>query len=145
MGILDHARTWQIETTATPDECVRVFADCLSGRGGALMGSAWRVSTTSGEAKATAVATYEGRTGVVGALTSMSQRAQYEQGAALGSRLTLSAHRGRGGRTTCTMAMTETSKVLLVFTADARFFRSAMHRVLRRLRAHDPSLALLKQ
>jgi hypothetical protein len=145
MGIFDHARTWQIGTTAAPQDCVRVFADSLSGRNGALMGSAWRVRTTNGEADASAVATYEGRAGVAGVLTSLSERSQHEHSAAVGSRLTFSARRGQDGQTICTMAMTETTKVWLLFTADARFFRSAMNRVARQLRAHDPNLDLLKQ
>src|ERR1700760_502018 len=124
MGILDHARTWQIETTAGPDDCVRVFEDSLGRRTGALMGSTWRVSRTN----AGAVATYTGRAGVGGAINLLSERSQDEHSAALGSRLTFTARPAEGGRTICTMAMTETSKFFLVFTADARFFRAAMNR-----------------
>ncbi|GAA2600419.1 hypothetical protein GCM10010399_34050 [Dactylosporangium fulvum] len=146
MGLLDHNRTWRIATNASPADCVRVFADCLNGRNASLLGSRWRVSTSEAKSgRRTAVAFYEGRTGVVGLMSAMSQRASAEQDAARGSELTFTATPGRDGSTTCTMEMTQVTKVYLVFTADARFFRSAMRRVARRLRDLDAGLEVVKQ
>jgi hypothetical protein len=149
MGILDHTKTWFFTTATPPGDCVRVFADSLNGRGGAVLGSEWRVGTvggpSAGNGARTAVATYEGRAGVIGVMTALSARAQREQSAALGSQLTFTATGGEGGRTMCTMAMTRTTKVLLFFTADGRFFRSAMNRVARALRDTDAQLEVSKQ
>jgi hypothetical protein len=133
MGILDHLRTWQFETSMPPGECVRTFAATLGGPTGSPLGSRWRVATGGDDSSRRAVATYGGRAAAVGGP------------AALGSQLTFTATAGHDGTTTCTMAMTRTAKVHLLFTADARFFRSAMDRVARRLRDDGAGLDLIKR
>jgi hypothetical protein len=135
MGMMDHTRTWQFETSMPPAECVRTFAVTLSGRGGA-----WRVATGGDGATRRAVATYGGRAWAAG-----SDRTRPEQTAALGSQLTFTATAGHDGTTSCTMAMTRVIKVYLIFTADARVFRNAMNRVARRLRDNDAGLDLIKR
>ncbi len=145
MGIMDHTRTWHFETNASPADCVGVFADCLGARNGAIMGSRWNIETSGGDDALKAVATYEGRAGVIGAVSMVSARAHLEQAAALGSQMTFTATARADGTTTCTMAMTRVSKMYLFFTADARFFRSAMSRFARQLRNHDAGLRLAKQ
>lgn len=142
MGILDHTRTWHFETSMSPAACVRTFAATLSGRGGRLMGGEWRVATGGDETSRRAVATYGDRS--TGGGAGMSGRAQHERTAAVGSQLTFTATAGHDGTTSCTMAMTRTTKVLLLFTADARFFRATMSRVARRLRDSDARLDLMK-
>lgn len=134
MGIFDHLRTWQFETSMPPGECVRAFAASLGGPSGSPLGSRWRVATGGDDACRRAVATYSGRSGAAGDATP-----------AIGSQLTFLAAAGHDGTTACTMAMTRTAKVHLLFTADARYFRSAMDRVARRLRDSDAGLDLIKR
>ena len=144
MGILDHSRTWHFETSLSPAECLRAFASCLGNRSGVIMGSRWVISTSGGNGAGQAVATYEGRGGVVGALSGLSSRAQQEENAAAGSQLSFAAKPNGNGKTACTMAMTRVARVYLLFTADARFFRGAMNRVARRLEEQDANLELVK-
>ena len=145
MGILDHARTWHIRTSAAPTDCVRAVAECLGGRNSWVRGSSWNVTMSGDNGTRTAVASYRGRTGIANAVTALSSRSQSEHDAALGSELTFVATAGRDGTTTCSMAMTQTAKVWLFFTADARFFRSAMYQVTRKLRVLDGGLTVVKQ
>lgn len=142
MGIMDHTRTWHLKTSATPGDCVRTVVDCLHGRSGTVVGSEWSVAVSGDDSHRTAVATYRGRAGLIGALSMLSQRSRSEEEAAVGSQLTFTATAGGTG-STCTMAMTRVGKVM-VFTADARFFRSAMNRVARRLRDGDAGLVVTK-
>lgn len=143
MGIMDHTRTWHLETSAAPTDCVRAVVDCLGGRSGAIVGSEWSVAVSGDDSSRTVVATYQGRAGVVGVLSMLSQRARREEAAAVGSQLTFTATVAGAG-TTCTMAMTRVGKIAM-FTADARFFRSAMNRVARRLRDNDAALDVVKR
>lgn len=147
MGILDHHRTWVFETSASPEACLNAFVDTLTKGGLLLLGSRWSVSRSRApDGRLQAVATYTGRGGVVGALTPISQRASSERDAAIGSTLAFQVANGgtTGGRVRATMAMTQTAKILLFFTADARFLRNAMNRVARTMRSIDPSLTVVK-
>jgi hypothetical protein len=125
MGMMDHTRTWIFETGMAPAECARTFANALGGRSHTLHGSPWRVAISGPAERRTAVATY----------TEMS---------AYGSQLTFTATAGHDGTTSCTLAMTRTTKVMLVFTADARIFRDAMCRVAASLRRDEAGLDLMK-
>jgi hypothetical protein len=140
MGMLDHQRTWTIDTSLSPEECVTAFVDALTGKNISLMGTKWKVHRTGA---GQAVATYQGRSGVMAGVTAMSSRASSEQDAAIGSTMAFSAAQ-RGGRTRCEMQMTSVGKIMLFFTADARFFRSAMNRVEGQLRALDRAMVTEK-
>jgi len=146
MGIFDHHRTWHFELASPPDACLDAFATSLTRGGPQLLASRWQVARSTGPGgQQTAVGTYEGRGGVVGLLTTMSRRSASEENAAAGSRMTFQVAPGApGGRTRATLAMTATTRVFLFFTADARFFRSTMNRVARRLRSLDPGLSVTK-
>lgn len=145
MGIFDHRRTWQFETRASPQECMEAFVTSLTNGGLQLRGSRWEVSqSTAPDGGLEVIGSYAGRRGAVGILSLMSQFSTNEQEAAIGSTLAFRVDRTAGGRVRATMAMTQTTSVLLFFIADARFFRSAMSRVARAIRAKDPSLVLVK-
>lgn len=83
---------------------------------------------------------------MIGAATMMSRRSAEEQDAALGSVLTfqVTEHDSNSGITRCAMGMTRTGRIYLFFIPDARFFRAAMNRVARQLRAVDPNLTVTK-
>jgi hypothetical protein len=145
MGIFDHRRTWQFETNASPQECIEAFVTSLTGGGLQLLASRWEVSRYAApDGGLEAVGTYAGRGGAASVLTAMSQRSTSEQDAAIGSTLAFRVGRATGGQVRATMAMTRTAGAYLFFIADARFFRSAMNRVARTMRANDPSLVLVK-
>lgn len=146
MGLFDHLRTWEFETSASPEACVDAFTAGLTKGGPQLLGSRWSVSRSmAADGGLHAVGSYEGRRGVAGVATAFSTRATNEQEAAIGSTLALQVSgAASGGRVRATMAMTRTAKVFLFFTADARFFRSAMNRVARTMRATDPTLYVAK-
>jgi hypothetical protein len=144
MGVTDHKRTWHVETSAAPDDCVRAFVDSLTGSTGLLLGSRWQVVPSGGDGSRSAVATYQGRAGLIGAVTALSRRAAREEALAVGSQLSFTATAGPTGTTTCTMGMTRVAQVMLFFIADARFFRAAMKRVVRRLRELDADLAVVR-
>jgi hypothetical protein len=145
MGIFDHRRTWQFETSAAPQECIDAFVTSLTRGGLQLLASRWEVSRSAApDGGLAAVGSYAGRGGAIGVLSTMSRRSTSEQDAAIGSTIAFRVDPITGGRVRATMAMTQTTRVLLFFIADARFFRSAMNRVARTMRAKDPSLVLVK-
>lgn len=146
MGIFDHRRTWQFETSASPKECLNAFVSSLNGGGIRLYRSHWKVSTSpTSDGGSEAVGRYAGRGGAIGLVGLLSTVSTNEQEAAIGSTLAFRVVPSTGGKARVTMAMTQTSQMLLFFTADARFFRSAMNRVARAMRANDPSLVLVKE
>ncbi|MEU2613021.1 hypothetical protein ABZ570_15790 [Micromonospora sp. NPDC007271] len=147
MGILDHRRTWHFTLAAPPDECINAFLGGLAGKKGfQLLRSQWEPHRGTAHGLPTASGTYRGRSGAIGAVTSMSRRATEEQEAAIGSVLSfqVTGHDSNSGRTRCSMAMTRTGRVFLFFTPDARFFRAAMNRVAHQLRAVDANLTMTK-
>ena len=148
MGIFDHRKTWSFDVSASPEACIDAFVAAMTDKSALrLMATSWSVTRgRSADGLPTAVATYEGRAGLAGALTVLSSRATAEKDAAVGSRLSfkvVSIDAARG-RTRCAMAMTQVASVYFFFIADARFFRSAMNHVGRCLSRVDQSLLLQK-
>jgi hypothetical protein len=47
MGIFDHRRTWQFETSALPNECIDAFVASLTSGGLQLLTSRWEVSRSA--------------------------------------------------------------------------------------------------
>jgi hypothetical protein len=142
MGLTDHQKTWTVRTAASPSQCVSAFSEAL-GSPGLVFGTRWKVrGSTSAGGEARATATYEGRSGLIGLISMFIPRTQQEIQAALGSEMTFIATPAAGG-TQCSMAMTKVGTVLL-FTADARFFKIAMRRVIRQLRSNDEHMVLEK-
>lgn len=145
MGLNDHQKTWTIRTSGTPAECLSIFTSTLMSPGFQLMGTRWKVRTgTSSDGGSRAAAVYEGRSGMIGWISMMSSRTQPEIRSALGSEMTFIATPTNTGGTICRMEMTKVSKIGIVFTADARFFKAAMRRVVRRLRRNDQGIILEK-
>ncbi len=143
MGILDHKKTWRFETSATGDACVDAFCKAMTDKPAlSLFLARWTISRQGGAA----VATYQGRGGVLKVTTAISRHATAEETAAVGSQLTFQVEvgNGTGARTSCSMWLSRAGSYLLFFTPDARFIRSHMHEVERRLRQVDPGLGVAK-
>jgi hypothetical protein len=145
MGLMDHTKTWTFETRLTPDECAQFFVETLRGSTMmALMKANWTFSEHRSTDTVRIVATYEGRGGLAGAVSSLSARSQSESDAARGSQITFEAGPRDPNGSECSMWMNTSSKIWIFFTADARFFRSYMTKVGRRLRTADPAAQLVK-
>lgn len=135
---MDHRASWEFEVAAPAEACVAAFAQAITSTKG-LLASKWRVSST----RSGAIATYQGRGGLMGALTPMSEWASAEQGSAAGSRVVFDVVSSSNGRSVCHMHLGERG-TQLVFTSDARFIRPAMQNVETMLRALDPHLVVRK-
>ncbi len=143
MGILDHRKTWQFETSARGDACVDAFCKAMTEKPAlSLFLARWAISRQSDAV----IATYQGRGGVLKVVTPMSRQASAEEEAAAGSQLTfrVEAGNGSGAHTRCSMWLSRSGSYLLFFTPDARFIRSHMHEVERRLRQADPAVSVTK-
>jgi hypothetical protein len=137
---MDHRKTWEYHVRAEPSQCVAAFGSAMNGGSKAsLMASRWRVTRQG----AGAVAVYEGRGGITGFFTQLTERGTNEQDSAVGSKVEFTTEPGPGGVTVCHMHLAEWAAGM-GFTSDARFIRPAMQRVEGALRALDPSLTVIK-
>jgi hypothetical protein len=137
VGLLDHKRTWRYRTRAAPEDCIQAFTEAFRG-GSVLAKGKWSISRTASGA----VATYEGRGGVIGGLSALSERAMAEREGALGSEVSFEIEeRGENG-TVCAMWLRQHGTILGAFTNDARFIRPHMRAVGKRLRELDPGLEI---
>lgn len=138
MGLMDHKASWEFIVAASPEDCVAAFTRAISSKKG-LMASKWKVQRMNNGA----IASYEGRGGLMGVMTDLSDRASTEQAVAQGSRVVFDVAQGEDGRTVCHMHLGEWGRQL-VLTSDARFIRPAMQNVEVTLRQLDPSLVVRK-
>lgn len=99
----------------------------------------WRVSRRGDEA----VADYQGRGGLVGALSFVSQTGQATETRAKGSQVTFKVEKRDGGHTTCAMWLSSRS-TNIGFTDDAAVIRKHMQAVARQLRHLDASVEITK-
>jgi hypothetical protein len=148
MGLLDHNKTWHFTITGSPDACLSAFSTALSsGKSSlSLKKAKWSVRRgTSAEGNPMAMGEYQGRAGVTGAITTMSQRASDEEAAAVGSKIAfeVTSYDPQSNRCTCAMWL-QSASTHLGFKNDARFFRSYMSTVADQLRKLDPSLTVNK-
>jgi hypothetical protein len=90
-----------------------------------------------------AVATYQGRAGLMKGLTLLSSRASDEEQGAIGSEVTFEVEDSTDGVSTCAMWLSSRTSTV-GFTADGRFFRPYMRAVEDHLRQIDPSLQVQK-
>jgi hypothetical protein len=137
VGLLDHQRTWQYRVSASPTACVDAFASAFEG-GGLLVKGQWRVSRRG---SSEAVADYQGRGGLVGALSFLSQTGQATETRAKGSQVTFKIEKHEGAHTTCAMWLSSRS-TKIGFTDDAAVIRKHMQAVAKRLRQLDPSVQI---
>ncbi|WP_042406270.1 hypothetical protein [Streptacidiphilus carbonis] len=138
MGLLDHRKSWRFTLAAPPDRCLRGFTSVFDGtrRGGPIFTRAkWALKQTPSGA----VAAYQGRSGVVGFLTMMTEKGSHEQAGAVGSQVTFEMDADANGTTVCNMWL-NLSSTTLGFTNDARFIRPYMRRVQLSLKEIDPQL-----
>ena len=146
MGVLDHKRTFQYESRATPEECVNAFTEAFSARGGMSLvkGAKWAVQRTA----TGAVARYEGRSGLIGAASMMSRTASHEADTAIGSEMTFEVTGTDGGTTSCSMWLSQEGRAgiggMFGSTADGRFMRPYMRAVGKKLREVDPEVVISK-
>jgi hypothetical protein len=149
VGMFDHRRQWDFETSADKPACLAAFREALTGRS---LGDAFRMTgrwDLLAQGETTVRARYKGRGGVMRGITPVSNLASQEQTAAKGSELTFQVSAGGegGDRTTCSMWLSHRAVVSIGFiplTADARFIRGSMRQVARRLQASDPTTVLVK-
>lgn len=149
MGIFDHRKQWDFETTADPGACLVAFREALTSR---TIGDTFRIAgrwAVVQESPTASRAIYKGRGGLIGGLTPTVNLARQEQAAARGSELTfrVSERAHSGARTSCSMWLSYAAIIrvaFIPFTADARFIRGSMHRVVHRLRTVDPGLVLVR-
>lgn len=138
MGLLDHRRQWVFEVAGSPAQCIDAFMRAFTGSGGLVAKASWDLSPTAEGA----MAVYKGRRGI-GALGSvMSQTVAFEQDTALGSKVTLEVDGSSGGRTQCSMWLSESGRAgiagLFGVTSDARFIRPYMQAVRDEMLVLDP-------
>jgi hypothetical protein len=138
-GILDHLKTWHYKVAASPDRCVTAFMNAFSGPGGLLARAKWSVEQVGDGA----VARYQGRKGIVNALTAFSDMAQAEEASAIGSEVKFRIEAEDESYTTCSMWLASRS-TRLGFTNDARFFKPYMRAVESQLRTIDPALKVVR-
>jgi hypothetical protein len=139
MGFLDHKGTWRYHVQAPPQQCVERFVAAFSSGGGVFARARWDIER-SGKG---AVAIYQGRKGLVMAMTMFSQTASAEQEGAIGSKVTFEIEEVTGDRTVCAMWLSSLS-TRMGFTNDARFMRPYMRAVETRLRELDPSVQVAR-
>lgn len=151
MGLLDHRKTWHFSIAASGDQCFRAFEQAMTHPGFKLLAGKWylergEVTADLADAPWSAdVATYQGRAGAMGVVTSIiGGKARDEEEAAEGSQIVfaLSPH-SANGRTECSMWL-KLRSTKIGFTQDARFFRGSMHEVEKQLRLLDPTLLVEK-
>lgn len=140
MGLLDHRKTWRYQVHGSPEQCITAFLAAFSGKGGALIKAKWAVKHSS----TGAVATYKGRKGLVSAFTALSQTAQDEERAAIGSEVTFEIEKVEEDQTTCTMWLSANATRMGITTNDGRFFRPYMRAVESELRQVDPTVQVQK-
>ena len=145
MGLLDHNKTWHFLVAASEADCLGAFASGLGGQSSlSPTKTKWSVRrAVSSEGHAMAVASYEGRGGVAGAMTMLSENATAEQSRAEGSQLTFEITEMLEEQTQCAMWLSLGTRTL-GFQNDGRFFRSAMRSVERSLRSLDSGMRLRK-
>jgi hypothetical protein len=146
MGLLDHRRSWHIDTRLSPDECAKTFADVLGGSSDlGLVRARWRLRVDAGGHSARVVATYDGR-GWPSDDADDPAGAGLRGLAAIGSQITFEARRPvPGGGTRCSMWLSRSCRTRLMLTPEARFFRRYMRRVVRALASADPDLEVRKR
>lgn len=141
-GMNDHHATWHFTVHAAPNTCLSAFTQALSEKTHlSSFGSQWRVRGGGGRAL---VALYQGRSDAMQLLTAFSRIASGEQSSAIDSELRFEIEGEHDGLTECTMWLATFAKggPLGLFTADARFIRAAMSRVVDQLRTLDPALGV---
>jgi hypothetical protein len=137
VGLLDHLRTHTYRVQATPSSCMDAFEQAF--KGGLLMKGNWSVARAGQKA----VARYEGRGGLLGAMTIMSETGSATEARAQGSEITLEIVGKDHERTICSVWLSSRSS-RLGFTDDAAVMRRYMHAVDRSLRGLDPSVQVAK-
>jgi hypothetical protein len=135
MGLLDHQKTWRYKVAAPPERCISGFVAAFSGKGGVLLKAKWAVQRTPNGA----TAVYQGRGGVVGFASALSEMARSEEAGAAGSEVRFEIEQQSAGQTVCAMWLASSS-TRLGFTNDARFFKPYMRAVEDQLRLIDPKL-----
>lgn len=154
MGILDHRKTWHFSVRADGEQCLQAFHQAMSRPGFKLLMAKWNVQRSlvpvsqnpEGPPRPACVATYKGRGGFVGVTTAvLGGQARNEEQQAIGSQITFAVSPGSSeGRMECSMWLSDCKSSRMGFIADARFFRSSMNDVEKRLRALDPMLTVDK-
>jgi hypothetical protein len=136
VGILDHNKSWGWKLSADPKDCIQAFINAFLQGGTLLKKAKWEIESDD----KSATATYLGRGGLIGGLTSLSQSASSEQDGAIGSTITFQIEEIEDdGTVSCAMWMSS-SAGKFGFTADARFMRPYMQAVTGYLAALDPSV-----
>lgn len=138
MGLLDHQRTWRYRISAPPAACLDAFAKAFEG-GGILVRGKWKVSRRPNEA----VAVYQGRSGVVGAASFLSQTGQATESRAKGSEVTFQIEASDGKQTTCAMWLSSRS-TQIGFTDDAAVLRKHMQAVAKHMKQLDARVQIAK-
>lgn len=144
--MLDHGKTWNIRTSLAPEAAVGAFLEALGGSARmGLMKAEWSVDRkVGGDGRRAIIATYKGRAGLSAFVTSLSQRSTDEGEAAVGSQITFEAKPHGQGGSECTMWLSSATKVMLVFTADSRFFRAYMSKAADAIKRQDPGALISK-
>jgi hypothetical protein len=140
LGVFDHRKTWRFRVGARPEQCVDRFLAAFTGSGGLLLKAKWEIAREGPEA---AVATYQGRRGVVVLGTIMSTRVQSEEESAIGSEVRFEVEESDSEHTVCAMWLAASSQII-GFTMEGRFFRPYMRAVEDQLRAIDPEVKTVK-
>jgi hypothetical protein len=138
VGLRDHAKTWRFQLRAEPEACTQAFRAAFS-KGPLLMKAKWALRTAGNGA----VATYQGRSGLIKGITMLSARASSEEEGAIGSEVTFEIESSGPDGTVCAMWLSSSASKA-GFTADARFMKPYMRAVEDQLRALDPSLSMAK-
>ena len=146
MGIFDHHKKWDFETSSSPNACLAAFREALTGRS---LSNAFRIAgrwEIFQQGPSSTRAVYAGRGGLIGGITPTVNLARQEQLAARGSELTFEVSDTNGERTACSMWLSRGATIrvaFIPFTADARFIRGSMRRVAHHMRTGDPSMVLV--
>lgn len=139
-SMLDHRKTWHYRVAASEAQCLRAFANAFSAGGGLLSRAKWDLRAGSDSA----VATYQGRKGIIAAVTALSETASAEQEGAVGSEVKFEVVARDGDHVICAMWLASYGS-RLGFTNDARFFRPYMRAVEDELRRLDPATQVVKE
>lgn len=144
MGIRDHKKTWRLLVSGSPQECATAFANAFGRTSGGpvLKRGRWDLHKQRGEnGNLQLLAVYGGRAGLA-RVGELSRRSRVEEGRARGSTITFEITGRTNERTECVMWLSEASSHLVFFTADARFIRPYMKRVMGFIEGVDPTVEI---
>jgi len=144
MGVLDFRKTWNFSVAASAEQCFRAFYQAMSAKGMGVGAIKWRVDRTSARSGPDPaqpewpayVATFTGRAGL-GGIMSVSSAGR----AMVGTQITFGVNpETAGGRTECSMWMSNRLSGMQMPMGDLLFLRNYMNEVEKQLRLLDPGL-----